>query len=169
MLNWLTVEQTYYAVPLVTLALGLIIGYLAQRSGFCSVGGMRDAMMFKHYRLLYGYIALVGSAAASYALFAKVILPSAFPNWFWATSQADALTPIPGAPGGLTNANYIVLAVIGGFMLGLLGVVLGGCPLRQTVMGSEGNIKSIFFVIGMIIGSILFHLYVAPAVVSWFT
>ncbi len=168
MLNWLTTQQTMWAVPIVTLALGLIIGYLAQRSGFCSIGGMRDAMMFKHYRLLYGYLALIGTAAASYALFANVILPEAFPNWYWSATKPDPLTPMPGAPGGLTNSDYIILAVIGGFMLGLLGVILGGCPLRQTVMGAEGNLKSIFFIVGMCVGAILFHAYVAPAVVSWF-
>ena len=29
-------------VPIVTIILGFIIGWLGQRSGFCSIGGIRD-------------------------------------------------------------------------------------------------------------------------------
>ncbi len=166
--GWLTAEQAYWAIPVFTLILGLLIGFLAQRSGFCSIGGMRDLFLFKHTRLFFGYLSLIGSAFISYAIFASVLMPDAFPNWPWFGTQDSVFTPIPGAPGGLQNTDYIILAVIGGFMMGLLGVLLGGCPLRQTVMGFEGNLKSIFFIVGMCVGAILFHAYISPWVVSLF-
>ena len=44
--------------------------------------------------------------------------------------------------------------------MGFLGVLLGGCPIRQTVMGGEGNIKSLFFLLGLIIGTIIFNFWI---------
>jgi len=143
-------------VPIITLVLGLIIGYLAQRSGFCSIGGMRDLMMFKHTRLFFGYLTLIGGALIGYTIF-WLIIPSAFPNFYWAGTQG--FTAIPGAPSGLMVGSYIILAVIGGFGMGLIGVLLGGCPLRQIVMSSEGGRNSLFFVIGLIFGAIVFHAF----------
>ncbi len=165
---WLAAETAIIVVPIFTLILGLLIGYLGQRSGFCSIGGMRDVILFKHTRLLYGYIALIVSAFVSYLFFAAII-PSAFPNFFWAATQESAFAPIPGAPGGLSVGAYVILAIIGGLGMGILGVTLGGCPLRQTVMGFEGNRNSIFFVVGMAVGGIIFHAYLAPWIVGLFT
>ena len=162
--GWLSTEAAYIVVPIFTLFLGILIGYLAQQSGFCSIGGIRDLFLFKHTRLFFGYLSLFGSAFISYAFFSW-IAQDAFPGFFWA-AQGDVLKPIPGAPPGLSNLAYIILAVIGGFGLGLIGVLLGGCPLRQTVMGFEGNLKSVFFIIGMVVGGILFHLFVSPWIVS---
>ncbi|MFO7798062.1 MAG: YeeE/YedE thiosulfate transporter family protein [Promethearchaeia archaeon] len=150
------IASTALVLPIMTLILGFIIGYLAQRSGFCSIGGLRDLFMFKHTRLFFGYLALIGGAFIGYFIF-WAIVPVAFPNFFWVVNQADPLTPIPGAPGGLANLSYVVLAIIGGFGMGFIGVLLGGCPLRQIVMTSEGNLKSLFFIAGTIVGAILFH------------
>ena len=112
--------------------------------------------MFKHTRLFFGYLTLIGGALIGYAIF-WLIIPSAFPNFYWAGTQG--FTPIPGAPSGLQVGSYIILAVIGGFGMGLLGVLLGGCPLRQIVMSSEGGRNSLFFVIGLIVGAVVFHAF----------
>ncbi|WP_457558026.1 YeeE/YedE thiosulfate transporter family protein [Candidatus Harpocratesius sp.] len=153
-------------VPILTLILGVIIGYLAQQSGFCSIGGMRDLFLFKQTRLFFGYLALIASAFVSYFIF-SLIIETAFPNFYWA-AEKGLFTPIPGAPGGLENWAYIILAIIGGFGMGLLGVMLGGCPLRQIVMGFEGSVKSLLFILGMMVGAVLFHLFIASWVVSLF-
>lgn len=159
----LIIENAVILIPIITLALGFLIGYLAQRSGFCSIGGMRDLMMFKHTRLFFGYLTLIGSAFLGYFIF-WLIIPTAFPNFYWSATQTNPLTPIPGAPGGLEVVSYIILAIIGGLGMGFLGVLLGGCPLRQTVMCTEGNLKSLFFVIGMIFGAIIFHAWIIQLV-----
>jgi uncharacterized protein len=156
--GWLTKDVAVIAVPIVTLFLGLLIGWLGQRSGFCSIGGFRDFFMFKHTRLMYGYLALIGGAFIGYLVF-WLITPTAFENFFWLIGKG--LMPVPGAPANLTVAAYIVLAVIGGIAVGIIGVLLGGCPLRQVVMTSEGNIKSLCFVIGMCIGSVVFAAWVS--------
>jgi uncharacterized membrane protein YedE/YeeE len=146
------------AVPIVTLILGLVIGWLGQRSGFCSIGGFRDFIMFRHTRLLSGFLALIIGSFAGFLAF-KFIFPSAFEGFFWVLNKG--LMPVPGAPAGLTIAAYILLAVVGGIAVGLIGVLIGGCPLRQLVMTAEGNAKSLCFVIGMCIGSVVFTLWVS--------
>lgn len=154
----LSKETAVIAVPIVTLLLGLIIGWLGQRSGFCSVGGFRDFFMFRHTRLLYGYLALIIGAFAGYLVF-KLVFPSAFEGFFW--FMGKGLMPVPGAPANLTVAAYIILAVVGGIAVGLIGVLLGGCPLRQVVMTAEGNARSLFFVIGMCAGAVVYTMWVS--------
>jgi uncharacterized membrane protein YedE/YeeE len=161
--GWLSKEVAVIAVPIVTLLLGILIGWLGQRSGFCSIGGFRDFFMFRHTRLLYGYIALVIGAFAGYLIF-WLVTPSAFEHFFWL--MTSGFTPVPGAPAGLSALAYVILAVIGGIVVGLIGVLLGGCPLRQCVMTAEGNIRSLFFVIGMCIGAVVFTLWISGIAVA---
>lgn len=161
--GWLTKDVAVIAVPVVTLLVGILIGWLAQRSGFCSIGGFRDFFMFRHTRLLYGYLALIGGAFIGYLIF-WLVTPTAFENFFWVLGKG--LMPVPGAPANLTVMAYIILAVIGGIAVGLIGVLLGGCPLRQLVMTSEGSIKSLCFVIGMCIGAVVFAAWVSGWVVT---
>jgi len=156
--GWLTKDVAVIAVPIVTLLFGLLIGWLGQRSGFCSIGGFRDFFMWKHTRLLYGYIALIVGAFIGYLVF-WLITPSAFENFFWLLNKG--LMPVPGAPASLTVTAYIVLAIVGGIAVGLIGVLLGGCPLRQVVMTSEGNIKSLVFVVGMCIGAVVYTAWIS--------
>jgi uncharacterized membrane protein YedE/YeeE len=161
--GWLSKDVAVVAVPIVTLLLGLLIGWLAQRSGFCSVGGFRDFILFRHTRLLYGYLALIVGAFVGYLVF-WLITPSAFEHFFWMLTSG--LTPVPGAPAGLSVAAYILLAIVGGIAVGIIGVLLGGCPLRQLVMTSEGNVKSLVFVIGMGIGSVVYTAWISGWVVA---
>ena len=59
--------------------------------------------------------------------------------------------------------------IIGGIFIGLIGTLLGGCPLRQLVMTSEGSIKSLVFVVGMLVGAVIFTAVVSPWIIEVFT
>ena len=157
--GWLPKNIAVVAVPIVTILFGILIGYMAQRSRFCSVGGFRDFFLFKHTKLLKGYIALIVGAFAAY-LVLSLMTPSAFEHFPWALTSG-LLSPIPGSPAGLTAAGYVVIAIVSGVVIGLVGVFLGGCPLRQMTMTSEGNIKAVWFVIGMCVGSVLFAAFIS--------
>ncbi len=161
--GWLSKDVATVAVPVVTLLFGVLVGWLAQRSAFCSIGGFRDFFMWKHTRLLFGYIALIIGALTGYLVF-WLISPSAFEHFFWVLTSG--LTPVPGAPAGLSAAAYILLAIIGGTAIGIIGVLLGGCPLRQVVMTSEGNLKALIFVVGMGIGAVVYTMWIAGLAVS---
>lgn len=161
--GWLPKDAAVIAVPIVTIIFGCLVGYLAQRSGFCSIAGIRDYFLFKHTRLLKGYIALIIGAFAGYLIF-SLITPAAFEHFPWALTSG--FSPVPGAPAGLQNTAYFILAIIGGLGIGIMGVLLGGCPLRQLTMTSEGNFKALWFVIGMCVGSVIFTALVQGWVVA---
>ena len=158
-------DAAVFFVPLVTLTLGLLIGYLAQRSGYCSIGGFRDYFLFRHTRLLSGYLALIVASFAGYFLF-WLVVPGAMEHFFWATTRGP-FVPVPGAPGGLVPTAYLIISIVTGFLVGLIAVLLGGCPIRLTVMASEGNYRAAWFFVGMCAGSIIFATIVSGWVV-WF-
>ena len=51
-----------HAAILISLAAGVIVGIFAQRTRLCMVGGVRDAVLFGEYKLLFGFIAIFVSA-----------------------------------------------------------------------------------------------------------
>ena len=157
-------EAAVFFVHIVTLLLGILIGYLAQRSGYCSIGGFRDYFLFRHTRILSGYLTLIAASFVGYLLF-WFLTPAAMEHFFWAFTSGP-LTPVPGAPGGLDTAVYLIFSIVPGFFVGLIAVFIGGCPIRQTVMASEGNYKAAWFFVGMCVGSILFAAIVSGWVVA---
>mgnify|MGYP001767393654 CR=1 FL=1 len=154
--GWISKELAVILVPVITLISGFIIGYLAQRTGFCAIGGFRDYFMFRHTRLLLGFISMLCTAFVAFLAF-HLLTPGAFEHFPWILSSG-ILSSMPGAPPDLSTTAYIILALVGGFGIGVIGVYSGGCPLRQFVMASEGNLKSVWFIAGMAVGSVVFYL-----------
>jgi hypothetical protein len=127
-----------YAPLLISLAVGLIIGFLAQRSRFCTVGAVRDAILLRDSRLLYGVLALIVTAFIS-----NLILGQFNPGF---TGQPVAHTD------GWWNFGGMVLA-------GLAFTLAGGCPGRQLFLSGEGDADSGLFIAGMIVGAGFSHSY----------
>lgn len=135
-----------------TLIIGFIAGFLGQRSRMCFVGGIRDLYLIKSSYLFKGLIAFIIAAFVGYIIFNNNV---PFP-WFF---ENGALSAIPGAPCTLGIAGLIV-AIIGGLGIGFFAVLSGGCPFRNTVMTAEGNKLALLYVIGFLVGAVLFHLFV---------
>ncbi len=125
-----------HAPLLISLAAGLIVGALAQRTRLCMVGGIRDAVLFREWKLLIGFAAIIVSA------FVMNLIVGKFNPGF--EGQPIAHTD------GLWNALGMLLAGFG-------CVLLGGCPLRQLVMSGEGNSDSTITVFGLIAGAAFAH------------
>jgi len=125
-----------HAPVIISLAAGLIIGILAQRTRLCMVGGIRDAVLFGEFKLLFGFIAIFVSA-----LIGNIILGKFNPGF---TGQPVAHTD------GLWNA-------LGMLLTGYGCVLLGGCPLRQLILSGEGNADSAATVLGLLTGAALAH------------
>ena len=51
-----------HAALLISLAAGLIVGAIAQKTRLCMVGGIRDIILFREYRLICGFAAILVSA-----------------------------------------------------------------------------------------------------------
>ena len=145
-----------------TLLFGIALGYLFQRSRMCFVGGMRDFYLIKDSYLLKGLLGTIAGAFIGYAIFSAMGYIASFP-WML---EKGILTPIAGDPLGAsgTVVGHLILACVGGFGVGFLSVIQGGCPLRNYVMAAEGNKTAITYVLGLAVGAVIFHMYVVPSV-----
>lgn len=120
----------------IALGTGLLVGFLAQRSRFCTVGAVRDLILLRDGHLFYGIVALV------FAAFVTNLLLGQFKAGF--AGQPIAHTD------GLWNFVGMALA-------GLAFTLAGGCPGRQVILSGEGDGDASIFVIGMIVGAGFAH------------
>ncbi|MCM1148747.1 MAG: YedE family putative selenium transporter [Butyricicoccus sp.] len=125
-----------HAAVWISLAAGIIVGALAQRTRLCMVGGIRDLILFREPKLILGFAAILAAALVS-----NLALGLFHPGF---AGQAVAHTD------GLWNA-------LGMFLAGYGCVLLGGCPLRQLVLSGEGNADSACAVLGLIVGAAFAH------------
>ena len=122
---------------IIALAAGLIVGALAQKSRMCTVGGIRDAVMFKDFHLLYAFIAVIVAV-----LLGNLITGSGLNFAF------------DGQPVAHTDALWNILGMV---LVGFGSVLLGGCPLRQLILAGSGSADSGITVLGMVVGAAFCH------------
>ncbi|MDD5924280.1 MAG: YedE family putative selenium transporter [Clostridia bacterium] len=125
-----------HAPIIVSLVLGLVVGALAQRSRLCFVGGVRDVVMFKDFKLIIGFVGVLVAVLIGNAIMGNVK--------FSFEGQAIAHTD------GIWN-------FLGMTLVGWASLLLGGCPLRQLILSGEGNSDSAITVVGMVFGAALCH------------
>ena len=125
-----------HAPMLFSLAAGLVVGWLAQRSRFCTVGAIRDLLMLRDSHLFNGVAAFIVVAfAANFAL-------GQFKPGFAEQPVAHTMQ--------LWNFLGMVLS-------GLAFTLAGGCPGRQLIMSGEGDADAGVFVMGMFLGAAIVH------------
>jgi len=120
----------------ISLVIGLLIGFLAQRSRFCTMGAIRDFILFRQTHLLSGFASLV-----VFAFLTNLVLGQFHPGF---VKQPVAHTM------SLWNFGGMVLA-------GLAFALAGGCPGRQLFLAGEGDGDAAVFVFGMIVGAGISH------------
>ncbi len=125
-----------HALLVISLAVGLFVGFLAQRSRFCTVGAIRDVILLRDAHLLYGILAFIVAAFIT-----NLALGQFHPGF---QNQPVAHT------NALWNFGGMVLA-------GLAFTLAGGCPGRQLFLTGEGDGDAAMFVAGMIVGAGFAH------------
>lgn len=125
-----------HAPIVISVIAGLIIGALAQRSRFCTMGALRDIMLVKDFHLAGGVIALLVTA------FIMNIFLGQFKPGF------------EGQPIAHTDHLWNFLGMT---LAGLCFVLAGGCPGRQLFLSGEGDTDAGIFVLGMIAGAAVSH------------
>jgi uncharacterized membrane protein YedE/YeeE len=140
-------EGDAMTAAIATLVAGLVVGYLAQRSRLCFVGGIRDFVLIRDTYLLKGL--------AAFGLTAWVAFPHA----------GLAVGASPGAF-ELTDAVAAALTLVGGFGVGYVSTLANGCPLRQHVLAAQGAKSSITYLAGFFVGAVIFHAWTAPLLFS---
>ena len=131
-----------HAAVYISLLAGIIVGGLAQRTRLCMVGGIRDAILFREFKLLLGFAAIFAAALAT-----NLILTAAGSGTYFTLGFEKQ--PVAHMD-GLWNALGMLLA-------GFACVMLGGCPLRQLILAGEGNTDSAVTVLGLLIGAAFAH------------
>ena len=125
-----------HAPLFLSLAAGLAIGILAQRTRFCTVGAVRDVILVRDFYLMAGVCGLIAGAFAGNLLLGQfhpgmVGQPIAHTDFVW-------------------NFTGMVLA-------GLAFTLAGGCPGRQLFMSGEGDGDAAVFVFGLLAGAACAH------------
>ncbi len=125
-----------HAFVAISLIIGLVIGFLAQRSRFCTMGALRDLILFRQTHLFLGFLAL-----AVFAFLTNLILKQFHPGF---VDQPVAHSMHVWNFAGMTLA-------------GIAFALAGGCPGRQLFLAGEGDGDAAIFVLGMIVGAAFAH------------
>jgi YedE family putative selenium metabolism protein len=125
-----------HAPLFIALIIGMVVGFLAQRSRFCTMGAFRDLILFRQTHLFLGIVSLVVVA------FIVNLILGQFKAGFIGQPVAHNLH--------FWNFAGMVLA-------GLAFALAGGCPGRQLFLAGEGDGDSAVFVLGMIVGAGFAH------------
>ncbi len=131
-----------HAPIIISLAAGIIVGALAQKTRLCMVGGLRDFVLFREWKLLAGFVAVLVSA-----LVVNLILTGVTDGTYFTLAMENQ--PVAHTD-GLWNFLGMVLAGFG-------CTLLGGCPLRQLILAGEGNTDSAITVVGLMVGAAFCH------------
>jgi YedE family putative selenium metabolism protein len=115
-----------------SLAAGLLLGILAQRSRFCITGSVRDTLLmgFRSY-MIWGFMAFIGTAV------------------IFNISSGRFNPGLHGQPGAHLEHLW---SFLGMGLVGWVSVLIGGCPFRQLIKAGEGDADAGMVVIGMFIG-----------------
>ena len=125
-----------YAPLLISLAAGLLIGFLAQRTRFCTMGSIRDLILIRDTHLVSGVGALLVVAFVMNLILGQVKFGFA------------------GQPVAHSSHLWNFLGMI---LAGLAFALAGGCPGRQLFLSGEGDGDAGVFVLGMIVGAAFAH------------
>jgi uncharacterized membrane protein YedE/YeeE len=135
--------------------IGLVIGFLGQRSRMCFIGGFRDFLLVKDKELLKGTISFFVSAWLT--IYILNLIGYLFPILKEITNVKLSNYP------SISNAflsKFGAISIIGGFGIGLFSTLSGGCPLRQHVLAGQGRVESIVYLTGFYIGIVTYYLLI---------
>lgn len=125
-----------HAPIVISLLAALAIGFIAQRTRFCTMGAIRDLILIRDTHLMTGVIGLAAGAFITNLLLSQFHpgfagQPVAHDSHFW---------------------NFAGMA-----LAGLAFALAGGCPGRQLFLAGEGDGDAAVFVMGMVTGAGFSH------------
>lgn len=125
-----------HAPLIISLIGGLIVGWLAQRSRFCTMGSIRDIIIVRSWHLAYGVLAF------SVAVFILNLILGQFNLGFKNQPIAH---------------DVHIWNFLGMLLAGFAFSLAGGCPGRQLILTGEGDSDAGIFVLGMLFGAGISH------------
>jgi YedE family putative selenium metabolism protein len=131
-----------FAPLAVAVVIGLVVGFLAQRTRMCFVGAWRDIFLVKDTYLFSGVAAFFIAALVTNYIAGNF---GSGGIYYWGfTDQPVAHTD------HLWN-------LLGMTLVGLAATLIGGCPLRNCILSGEGDTDAGMTVLGYIVGAAVAH------------
>ena len=137
-----------FAPLAVSLIIGMVIGFLFQRSRMCTVGGWRDLILIRDTHLFTGiFLVIVVSLITNYIVgnFAEGTLVGKDIVYQWGFADQPV------------SHNDHLWNFLGMALAGMAFVMGGACPLRQTVLAGEGDADAGIWILGLIAGAAVAH------------
>lgn len=165
-----------------TLAVGIMVGYMAQRSRMCFIGGLRDFILVRDTELLKGVAAFFVTAWLAFSLAGyfglldlqapefqgngpNLLQPLADKVEVTDTKVVGHAAPLPMPPAqGLLAIGWpiLTLTVLAGLVIGLFTTLANGCPTRQHVLSVQGMKDSQFYLAGFYLGVLFYYTITNP-------
>lgn len=130
-----------HAPVLISIGIGLVVGFIAQKTRMCFAGGWRDIFLVRDFYLFSGIASFfIGALVLNYlsGMFTSGTYHWGFDNQ--PIAHADHLW------------NFLPMVLVG-----LSATLLGGCPLRQMVLASEGDTDAGVTFLGLLTGAAMAH------------
>jgi uncharacterized membrane protein YedE/YeeE len=169
--------------------MGLVVGYLAQRSRMCFVAGLRDFLLVRDGELLLGFFSFVLTIwLLTTAFYSLGLLKKGAPEY---GEPAPALANVsgpsaandeprngPAAPASrgprtirFLSApfffdSFAFVSIAGGWVVGLLSTFAGGCVLRQHVLAAQGSRDASWYLAGFYAAVPVFYLLLSRFIYS---
>ena len=123
---------------LLALVIGLTIGALAQRSGLCVTGAIRNLFLAGEKTLMKGLLTSFGVALAASLLFGQFNLG------------------VNAQPASHLSHGWTFLAM---GLVGFASVLIDGCPFRQLIKAGQGVVDDGVASLGMLVGGALVYVW----------
>ena len=137
-----------YALLAVSLVVGLVVGFIFQRTRLCTVGAWRDVMLVRSTHLLSGIIAIViGALVTNYIV----------GNFGTGTLVGNDIVYHWGFADQPVAHNDHLWNFLGMSLAGLAFTLAGACPLRSLILSGEGDTDAGVFVLGLFAGAAFAH------------
>ncbi|GAG31604.1 unnamed protein product, partial [marine sediment metagenome] len=131
-----------YALLAVSLVVGLVVGFIFQRTRLCTVGAWRDVMLVRSTHLLSGIIAIIIGALVT--------------NYIVGNFAADGIYNWGFTDQPIAHSEHL-WNFLGMSLAGLAFTLAGACPLRNLILAGEGDADAGVFIIGLFAGAAFAH------------
>jgi YedE family putative selenium metabolism protein len=131
-----------FAPLAVAIVVGLVVGFLAQRTRMCFVGAWRDIFLVKDTYLIGGVAAFFVAALVT--------------NYAVGNFGAGGIYHWGFADQPVAHADHLWI-FLGMALVGLAAALIGGCPLRNCILSGEGDTDAGMTVLGYLVGAAFAH------------
>jgi len=168
------------------LGIGVLIGFLAQRARMCFVAGFRDYLLVRDTELLLGLFSFLATVWLATSLaYALGLLRQGMPEY----GELEVRTSVAGqawsrvrlvnlrdlrllgtaeqaVPLASLANRFLYASLAGGWLIGFVSVLAGGCVLRQHVLAVQGSRGAWLYLAGFYSAVPLYYLLLAR-LLSW--